>query len=232
MRLLVDVGNTAIKAVLYNQGCYKPCELNALPWPQINDMVFACVGSTELLAPLIKLAEQHKVTVYEAKVSAKLENLKCAYEHFTNLGIDRWLALIAAYVELPKQHCIVVDAGTATTIDVLNSEGEHLGGWILPGLDLMTTSLTQNTQKVFDDGQTPFAAELGRNTPNGLKNGALVATVGAIEQAKRHLNNENSCLLFAGGYGKLLAEQFAESEFDSQLVFKGLNYWLELTLKQ
>ncbi|WP_352284776.1 type III pantothenate kinase, partial [Pseudoalteromonas sp. Q18-MNA-CIBAN-0097] len=79
-----------------------------------------------------------------------------AYEHVGNLGIDRWLALIAGFTLYPNTACIVVDAGTATTIDVLDSEGLHLGGWILPGLDLMTSSLTQNTQRVFDDGKTPF----------------------------------------------------------------------------
>ena len=45
----------------------------------------------------------------------------------------------------------------------------------------MTRSITQNTQRVFDDANTPFANELGKNTPNGLKNGALVATIGAID---------------------------------------------------
>ncbi|WP_462180892.1 type III pantothenate kinase [Pseudoalteromonas gelatinilytica] len=232
MKLLVDVGNTAIKAVLFDGKAYQTCELSSLPWLQIKELVYACVGSTELLTPLLAQAQQHAVPYFEAQVSAKLNTLSCAYQQYQNLGIDRWLAVIAAYVEFPEQNCIIIDAGTATTIDVLNSEGAHLGGWILPGLDLMTSSLTQNTQRVFDDGQTPFATDLGRNTPNGLKNGAMVATIGAIEQAKQHLNQQDCHLLFAGGYGKLLAEAFLDAQFDSLLVFKGLNYWHELTIKQ
>ncbi|WP_193987978.1 type III pantothenate kinase [Lelliottia steviae] len=231
MKLLVDVGNTAIKAVLFDGNHYQACELNAIPWSQIQELVYACVGSAELLRPLLAQAQQHSIPNFEAVVTAKLATLSCAYQQYQNLGIDRWLAVIAAFVEYPQQNCIIIDAGTATTIDVLNSEGTHLGGWILPGLDLMTTSLTQNTKRVFDDAQIPFSPELGCNTPNGLKNGALVATLGAIEQAKQHISGASVTLLFAGGYGKLLADSFSHSQFDSLLVFKGLNYWRELTAK-
>ncbi|RZD21467.1 type III pantothenate kinase [Pseudoalteromonas sp. MEBiC 03485] len=231
MKLLVDVGNTAIKAVLFDGKGYQACELSNLPWSQIKELVYACVGSAELLKPLLAQAQQHAVPYFEAEVTAKLAMLTCAYQQFQNLGIDRWLAVIAAYVEYPQQNCIIIDAGTATTIDVLNKEGAHLGGWILPGLDLMTSSLTQNTQRVFDDKQIPFTTDLGRNTPNGLKNGAMVATLGAIELAKQHLNQQDCQLLFAGGYGKLLADSFIDAKFDSLLVFKGLNYWHEIATK-
>ncbi|MEM7390107.1 MAG: type III pantothenate kinase, partial [Pseudomonadota bacterium] len=132
MKLLVDVGNTSIKAVLYDGKDYQSCELSNLPWSQIKELVYACVGSTELLKSLLAQAQQHAVPYFEAEVTAKLATLTCAYQQFKNLGIDRWLAVIAAYVEYPEQNCIIIDAGTATTIDVLNKEGAHLGGWILP----------------------------------------------------------------------------------------------------
>ena len=97
----------------------------------------------------------------------------------------------------------------------------------------MTSSLTQNTQRVFDDEKTPFENQLGKNTPNGLKNGALVATIGAVEQAKLHLGVQNSTktvqIVFAGGYGALLQQQFEGSIFDSLLVMKGLNFWRDLS---
>jgi type III pantothenate kinase len=233
MRLLIDVGNTSLKAVLWQNKQVKAADINNLPWSQIKEVVFACVGRSELLNDIRAQAAINNINCFEAKVTKKLGELTCAYEHVNNLGIDRWLALIAGFTLYPKKACIVVDAGTATTIDVINSQGQHLGGWILPGLDLMTSSLTQNTQRVFDDGETPFANELGKNTPNGLKNGALVATVGAVEQAKQHLgvqkNTQQVQIIFAGGYGSLLQQQFKGSIFDSLLVMKGLNYWYELT---
>ena len=233
MRLLIDVGNTSLKAVLWDNEQAQPADINNLPWLQITEVIYACVGRSDLLNDILTQAASNNITCFEAKVTKTLGDLVCAYEHVGNLGIDRWLALIAGFTLYPHKACIVVDAGTATTIDVLDNEGKHLGGWILPGLDLMTSSLTQNTQRVFDDGKTPFTNELGKNTPNGLKNGALVATIGAIEQAKLNLTAQKTeqapQIIFAGGYGSLLQQQFAGSIFDSLLVMKGLNYWYELT---
>jgi type III pantothenate kinase len=233
MRLLIDVGNTSLKAVLWHNEQAQPTDLNKLPWPQITDVVYACVGRNDLLNKILAQAATHHIACYEATVTKTLQGLTCAYEQVNNLGIDRWLALIAGFTLHPNKACIVVDAGTATTIDVLTSEGQHLGGWILPGLDLMTSSLTQNTQRVFDDEKTPFVNQLGKNTPNGLKNGALVATIGAVEQAKLHLGAKNSTqtiqIVFAGGYGALLQQQFEGSIYDSLLVMKGLNYWRNLS---
>ena len=233
MRLLIDVGNTSLKAVLWHNQQAQPADLNNLPWLQITEVVYACVGRSDLLNKLLAQAAKHHIACYEATVTKTLKGLSCAYEQVNNLGIDRWLALIAGFTLHPNQACIVVDAGTATTIDVLTSEGQHLGGWILPGLDLMTSSLTQNTQRVFDDEKTPFENQLGKNTPNGLKNGALVATIGAVEQAKLHLGVQNSTktvqIVFAGGYGALLQQQFEGSIFDSLLVMKGLNFWRDLS---
>ena len=162
MRLLIDVGNTSLKAVLWhNQQAY-PTDINNLPWAQIDEVVYACVGRSDLLSVLLTQAAEYNIQCYEAYVSRALQGLTCAYEQVDNLGIDRWLAVIAGFTLYPNEACIIVDAGTATTIDVLNDHGEHLGGWILPGLDLMTTSLTKNTQRVFDDETTPFANQLGK----------------------------------------------------------------------
>ncbi|MCQ8880123.1 type III pantothenate kinase [Pseudoalteromonas shioyasakiensis] len=231
MKLLIDVGNTALKAALSNDGNITSCNLASVAWDQISEVIYACVGNSEQLDTLLNHAMAQNIPSYEASVSKQLESLTCAYSQYQNLGIDRWLAIIAAYKLWPQQDCIIVDTGTATTIDVLNAKGQHLGGWIIPGLDLMTQSLTQNTQRVFDDDATPFSCELGINTPNGLKNGALVATVGAIEQAKLHLTNKKPQLILAGGYAKLLQKELPEAIYAAQLVMQGLNFWRELSEK-
>ena len=222
--------------MLWQDGQTQPADINNLPWLQVTEVIYACVGRSDLLNNILAQAASNNIICFEAKVTKTLGDLVCAYEHVANLGIDRWLALIACFMLYPNKASVVVDAGTATTIDVLDNEGKHLGGWILPGLDLMTSSLTQNTQRVFDDGKTPFTNELGKNTPNGLKNGALVATIGAIEQAKLHLTAQKTeqkvRIIFAGGYGSLLQQQFEGSIFDPLLVMKGLNYWYQLKKQQ
>jgi type III pantothenate kinase len=229
MKLLIDVGNTSLKAALFNNDAIYACNIKEAPWGTVTEVIYACVGKSELLDEVIRIAKAHKVPCFQATVSNELAGLKCAYEQVNNLGIDRWLAIIACFKLYPATACIIIDAGTATTIDVLNTHGEHLGGWILPGLDLMTSSLTSNTQRVFDDELTEFEKKLGKNTPNGLKNGALVATIGAIEQAAQQIAEQNLSIVFAGGYGQLLSHYFSSSIFEPMLVMKGLNYWRNLS---
>ncbi|MBQ4834504.1 type III pantothenate kinase [Pseudoalteromonas sp. MMG010] len=229
MKVLIDVGNTSLKVALQQEGELSFCHVTNIPWQSVNELIYACVGKSELLDEQLVIAKHYHIPCFEAAVTKQLGGLLCGYENVSNLGIDRWIALIACYTLFPNKACIVIDAGTATTIDVLTPDGQHLGGWIIPGLDLMTSSLTQNTQRVFDDNTTQFVAELGTNTPNGLKNGALMATLGAIEQAKLQLTAQNPTIIFAGGYGKMLSEHFQGGIFDEMLVMKGLNYWRNLT---
>ena len=69
------------------------------------------------------------------------------YRDPERLGVDRWLALIAAR-ERSKQPTVIVDAGSACTIDLLDSEGRHLGGYILPGLTAMGEALVRGTHQI------------------------------------------------------------------------------------
>ena len=121
-----------------------------------------------------------------------------------------------------------MDSGTATKVDVITSQVQHLGGWILPGLDMMISSLVNNTEKVFSDNKSVFNTVLGKNTPNAVKNGALVSTLGSIRTAIAQLDctEEELHVVFAGGNGKLLRQHFEmPSSFVDDLVFKGLLLW-------
>ena len=108
MRLLIDVGNTSLKAVLWHNQQAQPADLNNLPWPQITEVVYACVGRSDLLNKLLAQAAKHHIACYEATVTKTLQGLSCAYEQVNNLGIDRWLALIAGFTLHPNQACILV----------------------------------------------------------------------------------------------------------------------------
>ena len=94
------------------------------------------------------------------------------YDQWQQLGVDRWLAIIAAYRKYPGHPLCVIDAGTAITLDVVEKEGRHLGGLIMPGLNMMCQSLHQGTHAI---GQVNQArqTELGRSTPNAVLSGCL-----------------------------------------------------------
>jgi type III pantothenate kinase len=116
------------------------------------------------------------------------------------LGSDRWAALIGAWMR-ERGACLVVGAGTATTVDALSVAGEFLGGLILPGLDMMREALSAGTA-----GLSLVAgrdAEFPRNTADAIWSGCMAAQLGAIERM-RHRLPESASILMSGGAARLL----------------------------
>jgi len=141
------------------------------------------------------------------------------YERPDQLGPDRWAALVAARA-LHSGACLVVNAGTATTADVLSAEGEFLGGLILPGVDLMRFVLHEHT------GQLPLQegrfVRTPRNTIDAIETGCRHAQAGAVERMFRIAGTGAQCLV-SGGAGKALSEQLGiPCRYVENLVLEGL----------
>ncbi len=119
-----------------------------------------------------------------------------AYAQPAQLGSDRWAALIAAWHQAHAA-CLVVNCGTATTVDALSDGGEFLGGLILPGVDMMRRSLAEGAaQLVAIEGNW---REFPRNTADAMYSGAIQATVGAIRQQFELLGRHGAQCLLSGG---------------------------------
>lgn len=136
------------------------------------------------------------------------------------LGSDRWAALIAAW-DRQRAACLVVNCGTATTVDALSAAGEFSGGLILPGLDMMRRSLAAGTAQL--------GAERGsweafpRTTANAVYSGAIQATVGAIAQQHVLLGAPHAvCLLSGGNAGELVPYLEVPVEQFEDMVLRGL----------
>lgn len=226
MKLLVDVGNTRIKAMLSNNGTLQAVEYTDDLYQQypITQLTYASVRHAERIESLVTAAKSAGVKVVEVTTSKQAFGVTCAYETYQTLGIDRWLAVLGAAAEFPNQYVIVVDAGTATTVDFLTANKQHLGGWIIPGLDLMTTSITSQTDKVFDEDNTAFAYGAGDTTPKALKYGCLAAQCGIVQQAVSYFNRPAKVII-AGGTADLMLPYLADLKpiADGLIVFKGLN---------
>ena len=118
--------------------------------------------------------------------------VKSGYSQANNLGVDRWLALLAAW-DLLGESCVVVDAGTALTVDVLVAKDrkyndqtlvEHLGGYIVPGLTMMSDALYTRT-----DGVRPAPADLATLGPGGdtgaaVQRGCIAMAVALVERVR------------------------------------------------
>jgi type III pantothenate kinase len=226
MKLLVDVGNTALKLATHEGQQINFVTQEKIDWTKIELMLVASVRQNEQLEKLIKQAKRHSVRIVNAEVSAVHNKVICGYKHYQNLGIDRWLVVLGAAALHPNQTTIIIDAGTATTLDVLIDGTQHQGGWIIPGIDLMMGSITKRAEKVFKTSEAEFKNKVGENTPVALSYGCLAATLGLAKQA-RALYGQQVLILCTGGYGKLISDNLENSQFIEDLVLQGLvNYSL------
>jgi type III pantothenate kinase len=154
-----------------------------------------------------------------------------SYKQPRRLGADRWAAMIGARAELRGAICIV-DLGTAVTIDLVDKDGQHIGGQILPGLQLMIDSLEKKTnginapaglQRNSAKGMRMFA----RNTNAAIYNGALNAVCGAIERAVKTMRAEGfrpKIVLTGGDASRILKQLDGNILHRPNLVLQGLAF--------
>ena len=144
-----------------------------------------------------------------------------SYENPASLGTDRWAALVAAHT-LHRGASLVVLAGTATTIDVLDAEGHFQGGLILPGLSMMANMLANGTAGLaLSNGEY---RGVPRNTADAIASAAIHATIGAIERMFRMFPASSLavCLLSGGAADILQAHLDLPWRRIDNLVLEGL----------
>jgi len=154
------------------------------------------------------------------KAERELCGVKSRYDRPESLGPDRWASLIAARALEPGRACLVINAGTATTADMLSAEGEFLGGVILPGVDLMRFVLHEHTGRLpLQEGQF---VKTPRNTLDAIETGCRHAQAGAVERMHRAIGGECVCLV-SGGAGRSLIERLElPCRYVENLVLEGL----------
>ena len=130
-----------------------------------------------------------QLTPVLAEVSKQCAGVTNSYTDVSRMGVDRWLAMLSAYQKAPGA-CIIVDGGTALTIDVLDSSGFHLGGFILPGLALMARALEANTGIRLQETDTELSVLPGRNTEQAVRNGAIATAAALIEKTHIEISAE------------------------------------------
>lgn len=143
------------------------------------------------------------------------------------LGPDRWAALVAArqrvVAELVPTAAVVVNVGTAVTLDALDADGVFRGGVILPGLQLMLQALAEKTAglKVAPGAYQDFPT----NTADALYSGAVQAVSGAIEQMRMRLQQDNAgvkCFIAGGAASEIAPHLNGPLELVDNLVLEGV----------
>lgn len=160
-----------------------------------------------------------------AKTLAGVSN---GYEAYERLGLDRWLALVGAYASVGKA-CLVLDLGTAVTSDYVSADGEHLGGFICPGMSLMRSQLRTHTRRIrYDDAaaeQAHSSFSPGRSTAEAVERGCALMVRGfavtQVEIAQQYWADD-FVVFVTGGDAELLKSVLPGAKLMPDLVFVGL----------
>ena len=180
------------------------------------------------------LTADYDCDVRFARTAAEACGVVNAYADPRQMGVDRWVAMLGAWGEF-GQSTVVVDAGTAVTIDVLDDDGQHLGGQILPGFALMASALSNETSDIpavdTDAWSIPRSLELfGNTTAACVTDGAVNAVCGAIERAISVLRSnayDPVVVLTGGDASAILHALETEPLHRPNLVLAGLARLLE-----
>ena len=243
MILAIDAGNSRLKWGVFNDvgelkahGTCLNTELGSeapIAWRACKRAVISNVAGEVVAEKLNTMLRPLGIPIRWVVASAQACSVKNSYTEPQQLGADRWAALIAAWRHYHVP-CIVVNAGTALTVDALGVDkivghGIFLGGLILPGFNLMQMSLAQGTAGI--RALAGSSQNFPINTGDALYTGALSATVGAVESMIIKLQQREGQLprcVLSGGDATQLAEALKGSKLANNvaiadnLVLQGL----------
>ena len=232
--LAIDAGNTRIKWGVFDSGKWNPC--GALPTAEaartgekrnlVDGQVAAIasnVADPEVQRQLQLACEARGWPLAVIASQPAQLGVTNGYRDHRQLGADRWAGLIAAH-HGHRGHKLVVNAGTALTIDALDDDGHFEGGLIVPGPKLMRRSLDRGTAglRLTEGDFDP----LPKSTPDAITSGSVQACVGAIErmaQAMAARGMTSALIVVSGGAASEIVPHLPErTVLDENLVLEGL----------
>lgn len=238
--LTVDIGNTTTSAAVFcgrRINCVKSIPTNGgrdvgallkgikKSYPKLTDAIICSV---------VPLATKNIVRMAKSKLGGKIfiagQNLKIpiknCYSNPKQVGQDR---LACAYAVKKQYGCpaIVIDFGTALTIDIVSAKGEYKGGMIVPGISLSLKALREHTALLPKVNFRSPHTLIGRNTQESILSGMFHGYVALIDGVVKKIKKElkvKPVVILTGGYGKLMGKHLrpAIDKFDPHLIFKGL----------
>jgi len=245
--LAIDIGNSRIKWAVFYEG-----ELSSYQAVEYSDDTLASVLEKEDL-PISEnsvmisnvAGERVKFVLMEFLISkqctdfmfAETRSEQCqvinSYETVSNMGVDRWLAMLAAYhskTRKKNEAVCVIDCGTAITIDVVSEKGVHLGGLIMPGYQLMVSALMGRTSEIrqgFGMGQDiDMNSLLGKSTsecvPLGCSHMVNSGISGIVDNLIKSHQGELRCLVTGGDGESVMNKLNCKADYVSHLVLEGL----------
>lgn len=229
--ILVDIGNTRIK---YSLLCHAEEEPNACEdtnslfsfidsQKKISHLYIASVRNQELVDEISAMCNERNIIFVEKHTEKEAFGIKNSYANVQKMGVDRWLAMVCA-AEKSKKAFFVMDVGTAITVDFV-VDGQHLGGWIVPGFQVMRNALVASTKKVFANDEIPTTFGVGTDTEDCVATGCLAALYGVYLSAVDYISSKQTefDIILGGGDKKVFAFlKSADNMRLAHLVMQGL----------
>lgn len=232
-RLCIDVGNTRSKvSILADTG--EELLSYVCPWLEASIVTTfikmykvhsAAACQSGVLAESIAVAIRSLIPliVLDHKTKVPITNL---YRTPETLGRDRLAAAVGAYAIFPNQNCIIIDAGTCITYDVLNAKGEYLGGNIAPGINMRLKAMDKFTSRLPTVPPLFRPDFIGTTTEEAMQNGAVWGAIFEFESFIKHVNQNigDSKVILTGGDADYFANQTKMQIFaHPNIVLLGLN---------
>ena len=241
--LLLDIGNTRLKWARLKGETFLPGDellhagqLDVEMLTQISldvlpvFVVATCVaGNNNKLLLQEWVQQQLQIDIEFVTAVQQKHGVINAYAEPAQLGSDRWAAMIAAHLEWQGNLC-VIDAGTALTLDLIQTDGRHLGGYILPGLGLMQHCLLEGTKIPISTDSVILAnnSQVGDSTISCISNGALQAACGLVERTilkfEQQCKETVQCILTGGDSQSLADNLTIPCVIEPNLVLRGAGF--------
>jgi len=249
--LLLDIGNSRIKRGLFDGGSIrktghisqerirdKGLQVLTSKLPrQVSEVFVSNVAGTSFATRLSGVVGMHcDCDVRFARSQKEGWGLRNSYSQPRRMGVDRWVAMVGAWAEV-QAACLVIDVGTALTLDAIDSSGSHLGGQIIPGSMIMANALSDGTSDIpnvrpLPAGKAPSMQMFGRSTAAAVREGVQNAIVGAVDRAFRTLQSggcEPTAVLTGGDASRILEALATTPLHRPHLVLQGLAHMLDGT---
>lgn len=190
MNLAIDIGNSLIKITIFRKNNkYKTLLLSKTSGLKsrlishtknrvFDSIIISCVRE-KIPQDILSLQKYaNKFIHFSHQTPIPIKN---CYGNPKKLGIDRLASAVGAFSLFPHKNCLIIDAGTAITIDLLNDKGEYLGGAISPGINTRFKSLADHTQKLPFLKLKNLNPYPGKNTIDSIQNGVQLGLIYEVE---------------------------------------------------
>lgn len=242
MKLLIDFGNSRCKWATSENGClqsgaaevydgtHTPAVIEnlmaRLPIQQSRQIHVVSVLGSEFDQEFVQQVAGHaEVEIIHYVSQREAFGVRLVYDDPASYGADRYAALVAAY-HSGEGAKIVVDCGTAVTVDAINEQGMHLGGLIIPGVELMCSMLAENTTGISRSDAITGVEYLNTSTHDSVVSGSTLCLRHGLHSIIAKIQQkieQHASIYVTGGASTAIIEMENDQIFERpDLVLEGL----------